>query len=167
MTQNLRVLLKLIRFYQNKSHTTPQPCPYTQGQHNTDGLLWRNTIITGLHRNVLINRKILLFLIKHILNASVITLTRQCMWSVSFEVLVAIRWWLSLVETCKNFILLLKYCCTWWDSILISLICYANCLKARYHHAWNGSRPNHWTSIPGTFSPDVSVTPTVGVPAWG
>jgi hypothetical protein len=44
------------------------------------------------------------------------------MWSISFEVLVAFGWWSSLAETCKGLILLLKHCCTWWNSILILLI---------------------------------------------
>jgi hypothetical protein len=47
----------------------------------------------------------------------------QYIWGISFEVLVAFRWWPSLAETCKGFILSLKHCSTWWNSILIVLIC--------------------------------------------
>jgi hypothetical protein len=35
----------------------------------------RNLTITGIHSKILINRKIVLFLTKHILNISVLTLT--------------------------------------------------------------------------------------------
>jgi hypothetical protein len=54
--------------HQNTSHTTTQPCPHTQDQHNTDGPLWRNTAITGIYSKTIISRKIVLLLINHILN---------------------------------------------------------------------------------------------------
>jgi hypothetical protein len=69
--------------------------------------------------------KILLFLTKHISNTSVLTLARKQTRSISFEVLVAFRWWPSLAEKCKGPILLLKeHCSISWNSILILLTCY-------------------------------------------
>jgi hypothetical protein len=55
--------------HQTTLYTPSQPRLHTQGQDNTNDLLWGKTTITDLHSKILISHKFPL-LRKHILNTS-------------------------------------------------------------------------------------------------
>jgi hypothetical protein len=106
-----------------------------------DDLKWRSTTITGAHSEILINRKILLFLTKRISDTSVLTLARQHMHVIYVKHFIRSLFHLPIMinvclKTSKDSILLLKTLLHLMEFFLILFIwnIYCHTLLEKYLH---------------------------------